>query len=94
VADDKDSHRIMPGKIVEIKYFEFSTKCSRRDSDVHEDRSKSWDPADVANERLAVVARRDGRTSSRLEVDDRRRQGCTNQCDKLAVDRRRYCQLS
>jgi len=27
----------------------------------------------VANERTATVARRDGRTSSRLEVDDRRR---------------------
>jgi len=29
--------------------------------------------AAVANERSATVARRDGRTSSRLEVDDRRR---------------------
>ena len=30
-------------------------------------------PAVVANERSATVARRDGWTSSRLEVDDRRR---------------------
>ena len=38
-----------------------------------EDRSKSWNQQLWQNERSPTVARRAGRTSSRLEVDHRRR---------------------